>query len=60
MNIWKSVKLMRKYNSCPVCGSDRLGNGEGKLLIEENTFHRSCKCGWKIETNEDGKIVNKE
>lgn len=56
MNVLKSVQLMRKYNNCPACGSDKVGNGEGKLIIEDETFYRSCKCGWEVKTDEDGKV----
>lgn len=49
MNIVKSIELMRKYNGCPECGSDVVGNGEGTLEIEDDTFKRTCKCGWSIE-----------
>ncbi|WP_218838254.1 DUF3797 domain-containing protein [Bacillus sp. FJAT-45350] len=48
MNINDSMELMRKYNTCPECGSDKVGNGEGALIIEDNVFERSCKCGWKV------------
>lgn len=53
MDIFKSVKLMRKYATCKECGSDNIGNGEGTLIIEDKTFRRSCKCGWNIEVDED-------
>lgn len=57
MNAWKSVQLMRKYNNCPKCGSENVGNGEGKLIIEDDTLYRSCKCGWEIKVNENGKEI---
>ncbi len=57
MNILKSVELMKKYSSCLQCGNDKIGNGAGKLHIEEDTFYRSCKCGWKIKTDEDGNLI---
>ena len=53
MNAVKAVELMRKYNQCPDCGNDKIGNGQGVLNIEENTFFRSCKCGWSIKIKEE-------
>lgn len=53
MNGWKSVQLIRKYAECPKCGNDKVGNGEGTLIIEDDTFTRTCKCGWSIEVKED-------
>lgn len=55
MNGWKSVSLMKKYANCKQCGNDLVGNGEGVLLIEDEIFKRSCKCGWSIEVDEDDK-----
>lgn len=54
MNAHKSVVLMRKYSNCKECGSDKIGNDEGTLIIEDNIFRRSCKCGWSTELDEDG------
>jgi len=51
----KTVELLRKYNKCPKCGSDALGNGEGTLEVKEDTFRRTCKCGWDIEVNASDK-----
>ena len=48
MNINVSLELMKKYNTCPKCSSDKIGNGEGALIIEDDVFERSCKCGWKV------------
>lgn len=55
MNGFKSIKLMRKYAACVDCGNELVGDGEGVLLIEDDIFKRSCKCGWSIEVDEDGK-----
>lgn len=55
MNAWKSVELMRKYNTCPKCGSDAIGNGHGKLIVTDTEFLRSCKCGWEVKVKEEGK-----
>ena len=53
MNIWKSIELMRKYSKCQNCDSEKIGNGEGTLEITDDTFIRTCKCGWKIEIKEE-------
>lgn len=44
----QSVKLLKKYGTCPLCGSDRLGKGEGTLVVKDKLFSRTCKCGWSI------------
>jgi predicted nucleic-acid-binding Zn-ribbon protein len=49
MNAWKTVELMRKYSRCPKCGNEYVGNGEGTLDVSDDTFIRTCKCGWKVE-----------
>ncbi|WP_082866948.1 DUF3797 domain-containing protein [Paenibacillus elgii] len=54
MNAWKAVRLMRKYENCKDCGNDLIGDGEGTLEINGDTFKRSCKCGWSIEVKEGG------
>lgn len=51
-----SLALLKKYSKCQNCGSEQIGNGEGTLEIEENTFRRTCKCGWSIETGTKIKI----
>lgn len=51
MNVADSLKLLRKYETCPECGNGLLGNGEGTLEIDDDTFKRSCKCGWHVEVN---------
>jgi hypothetical protein len=53
MNAWKSVELLRKYSKCKNCGSEDVGNGEGSVEINEDTFKRTCKCGWSVEIKED-------
>ncbi|MGE6347876.1 DUF3797 domain-containing protein [Bacillus mycoides] len=46
MDILQKLRLTREHAECPDCGNDMLGNGEGTLIIEDNTFERTCKCGW--------------
>lgn len=59
MKIRNVTKLTEKYTCCPRCGNDQVGNGEGKLIVEENVFIRSCKCGNKVIAveNSQGKII---
>lgn len=53
MNYIKSMLLLEKYADCPNCGSDLVGNGEGGIVVEDDTFRRFCKCGFDITVNED-------
>lgn len=48
MGIQQSITLLKKYGACPECGSDRLGKGEGTLVVKDKLFSRTCKCGWSI------------
>lgn len=59
MTIRNTAKLTAKYACCPKCGNNKCGNGEGKLIVEENVFIRTCKCGNKVVAVENnlGKIV---
>ncbi len=41
----------------PRCGNNKIGNGEGGIIIEDDTYTRTCKCGFKIKINEDGKEI---
>lgn len=52
MKLSSAMELIQKYTHCPNCGNDHIGNGEGKLIVEDDSFYRSCKCGWEI--NEQG------
>ncbi|HCL4549710.1 DUF3797 domain-containing protein [Clostridium botulinum] len=55
MDVKTLLPIMKKYEKCPKCGSNRIGNGEGGIIIEDDTYTRTCKCGFKITINEDGK-----
>lgn len=48
MRLSTSMDLMKKYGSYPECENKFIGNGEGGMVIEEYTFERWCKCGWKV------------
>jgi Domain of unknown function (DUF3797) len=52
MNAVKAFKLSKQYANCPNCGNNQLGNGQGSLIITEDTFVRNCKCGCRIEIKE--------
>ncbi|MGG3987310.1 DUF3797 domain-containing protein [Bacillus smithii] len=45
--------IIKKYLKCSKCGSDKIGDGEGMLEIDDDTFKRSCKCGWTVEIKVD-------
>ncbi len=44
----KATDLINKYAKCPECNNGLVGNSEGKLVIEDNMFYRSCKCGFEV------------
>lgn len=48
MNYKKSMRLMEKYCDCPKCGNEYIGNGQGGITVEDDTFRRWCKCGFDI------------
>jgi len=55
MNLIKVMELLKKYGICQECGSDVTGKGQGKLMTDENTFLRTCKCGWEVKIY-DGEV----
>ena len=55
MEIGNVIKLLHAYEICPRCGSKLIGNGEGTLEIAEDTFRRTCKCGFKIKVGEENR-----
>lgn len=59
MNIRESSELMKKYNNCPECGSDNIGGepSQGALIIQDEVFTRSCKCGWSVTVDRRIKCV---
>lgn len=44
----KTLELLQQYGKCIGCGSEKLGNGEGELKINESVFIRKCKCGFFV------------
>ena len=57
MNAGRMLAIMPKYNDCPKCGSDKVGNGEGAIIVEDDTYTRKCKCGFEITVDENGKEI---
>lgn len=47
MKVAVTIKIIEKYGRCPVCGSDKIGNGN-ILEVEDVSFKRTCQCGWKV------------
>lgn len=57
MDVIKLLLIMKKYEDCPKCGSGTIGNGEGGIIIEDETYTRTCKCGFHITVDENNKEV---
>ncbi|MBN1079291.1 DUF3797 domain-containing protein [Clostridium botulinum] len=55
MTFDRSLELINKYTKCSECGNEMVGNGEGKLIIEDDLFIRECKCGWSIKIDDTKK-----
>lgn len=53
MKLKRTLELISEYLNCKACGSEFVGNGKGTLTIGDDTFKRTCKCGWEIEVRED-------
>lgn len=53
-----STELIKKYARCTECGNDRVGGtpSEGALIIEDDVFTRSCKCGWSVTVDKRIKV----
>ncbi|WMJ79557.1 DUF3797 domain-containing protein [Clostridium sp. MB40-C1] len=58
MNIRTLLPIMKKYEVCPKCGSTTIGNGEGGIVVEDNFYIRTCKCGFKITVDGNGRKIN--
>lgn len=57
MNYENTLKLMEKYANCPICSNDKIGNGQGGLIIDEDTLTRFCKCGFYTSVDENNNEV---
>lgn len=53
MNAVRTFELIAEYATCPECGSEKVGNGAGRIVVTDDTFLRECQCGWKVEITED-------
>jgi len=56
MNIVMAVKLGQKYAKCPRCGKGFKDAG-CKMDVENDIFRLTCKCGFAIAIDENGKKV---
>ncbi len=54
MNAMRALFFMKQYSKCPNCGNEKVAGGEGTISIEEDTFVRICKCGYRIKITELG------
>jgi len=54
MNVEKVMPLLNKYEKCPQCGNTLIGKHQGSIRIEDKTFTRTCKCGFKITVDKNG------
>ncbi len=41
MNAFRLLEIMPKYEKCPNCGSTTIGNGQGGIIVEDDTFTRT-------------------
>ncbi|MEK5415867.1 DUF3797 domain-containing protein [Paenibacillus sp. FSL L8-0708] len=53
MKFTEAIRLSKKYAECPKCGNGNIGAGEGTINIDENSFERTCKCGWSKTLKDD-------
>jgi hypothetical protein len=52
MEVGRALELINKHIKCPDCGNGFIGNELGGLCIDDDTFKRWCKCGWRVEYHE--------
>lgn len=57
MDVKTLLPIMKKYEKCPKCGNDKVGTDEGGIIVEDDTYTRTCKCGFKITINKYGKEI---
>lgn len=53
MRMSKMLELINQYGACEKCGNELIGGGEGAIEVTDFEFKRSCKCGWKVEIQEN-------
>jgi len=54
MYVNELMPIMKKYEICPQCGNTKIGKRQGSIRVEDNTFTRTCKCGFKITVDKNG------
>ena len=54
MNMAELMPLLKKYEKCPKCGNTLIGKKQGSTRVEDKTFTRTCKCGFKITVDKNG------
>ncbi|MBM7580057.1 DUF3797 domain-containing protein [Jeotgalibacillus terrae] len=54
MRLERLMELGKQHSKCPQCGSSKIGGGSGMIYVDDTTFRRTCKCGWKVEVKEEG------
>lgn len=59
MDMRDAMELTKKYSTCPECGNDKVGGNpsQGALVIDDEIFTRSCKCGWSVTVDQRIKHV---
>ena len=65
MTVKEVCGLIDKYDKCPNCGCETIGNGTGTIEVDtlgkEGYFKRTCPCGWSVIVKEnDLKILRGE
>lgn len=49
VSLMLATRLLNVFSSCPKCGNDKIGNGAGKLVVDNNIYKYSCgKCGYSF------------
>ena len=46
--IYYDLAYRKKKSGCSDCNLN-----QGKLIIDDNTFYRECKCGWSVKEEAD-------
>lgn len=55
----KIVRLIKKYNKCPQCGSTVDGDNKGTVLVcaEKEFYRRTCACGFRVAVGNEKEIA---
>ncbi|MGV2886012.1 DUF3797 domain-containing protein [Paenibacillus taichungensis] len=57
MDSYEFSALAKKYNVCPNCGSDKIDGQQGAMILKDEVFTRSCRCGWEVVVDRRIKCV---